>query len=182
MTAEPKRTLVAGVGNVLCGDDGFGVAVARQLLAEGGLPAGVDLIETGIGGMSIVQELMAGYDALIIADAVDCGLAPGAVFVLDPEVPDPAKMAVGEWQAHFSNLHLAEPSRIFMLARAIGVLPHTVRLVGCQPQDCAEIVETLSPPVQAAVAIAAEKVRELALSLTCIGMTASEKSSPCSAI
>ena len=169
MTAEPKRTLVAGVGNVLCGDDGFGVAVARQLLADGGLPAGVDLIETGIGGMSIVQELMAGYDALIIADAVDCGRVPGTVFVLDPEVPDPTKMAVGEWQAHFSNLHLAEPSRIFMLARAVGVLPNTVWLVGCQPRDCDEIVETLSPPVWAAVVIAAEKVRALARSLACAG-------------
>src|ERR671933_2858430 len=56
--AESGRVLVACVGNVLRGDDGFGQAVERRLAADGSLPAGVDVIETGIGGMGIVQQLM----------------------------------------------------------------------------------------------------------------------------
>src|SRR5919206_4588398 len=60
--AESGRVLVACVGNVLRGDDGFGQAVEQRLLASGGLPPGVDLIETGIGGLGIVQQLMQGYD------------------------------------------------------------------------------------------------------------------------
>lgn len=154
------RTLVACVGNVLRGDDGFGVAVAQRLAAAP-LPPGVELIETGIGGMSIVQQLMDGYDALVVVDAVDRGAAPGTVFVLEPELPDPRSMPTGEWQALFSNLHLAEPYRICLLARGIGVLPSRVVLVGCQTARCEELDETLSPPVAAAVGIAAERVRAL---------------------
>ncbi len=62
-----RRVLIACVGNVLRHDDGFGVAVARAL-ESAPLPDGVDLIETGIGGMSIVQRLMDGYDALIVVE------------------------------------------------------------------------------------------------------------------
>ena len=155
------RTLVACVGNVLRGDDGFGVAVAEQLAACHDLPSHVDVIETGIGGMSIVQQLMDGYDSLVIVDAVDRGAVPGTVFVLQPEVADPSRLSADEWRSRFTNLHLAEPSRVLLLARAAGVLPERVVVVGCQPVCCDEYAERLSPPVQAAVRIAPAKVREL---------------------
>jgi hydrogenase maturation protease len=152
--------LVACVGNVLRGDDGFGVAVAQRL-SETGLPPDVDLIETGIGGMSIVQQLMDGYEALVVVDAVDRGASPGTVFVFEPELPDPKTMPTAEWQALFSNLHLAEPFRICLLARGLGVLPSRVMLVGCQPAQCEEMDESLSRPVAAAVDVAADRVRSL---------------------
>jgi hydrogenase maturation protease len=145
----------------LRGDDGFGQAVERRLMTEGGLPPEVDLIETGIGGMAIVQQLMQGYDALIVVDAVDRGAAPGTVFVLEPEVPEPTALEVDDWRDRFSNLHLAEPSRVFLLARALGLLPGQVRVVGCQPLDCEDCSQNLSPPVQAAVPVAARRVRDL---------------------
>jgi hydrogenase maturation protease len=153
-----ERVLVACVGNVLRGDDGFGVAVAEHLRD---LPPGVDLIETGIGGMSIVQQLMDGYDMLIVVDAVDQRARPGTVFVLEPTVPDPHALRVEEWRAQFSNLHLAEPSRVLLLARAVGALPRRVVLVGCQPAKCEEFEPSLSPPVNAAVEVAARRVRAL---------------------
>jgi hydrogenase maturation protease len=155
------RTLVACVGNVLRRDDGFGVAVAQHLTRGDPLPPEVDLIETGIGGMSIVQQLMDGYDALIVVDALDWGAEPGTVLVVEPRVEDPERLGVDDWRARFSNLHLAEPSRALLLARAAGVLPSRVLLVGCQPLECDEFAEGLSPPVAAAVQIAAAKVREL---------------------
>jgi hypothetical protein len=68
--------LVACVGNLLRRDDGFGVAVARTL-ADMRLPDGTVVIETGIGGLGIVHELMNGYDGLVIVDAVDVGASPG---------------------------------------------------------------------------------------------------------
>ena len=155
------RVLIACVGNVLRGDDGFGVAVAERL-ASRSLPAGVDMIETGIGGMSVVQQLMEGYDALIVVDAVDHGVAPGTIFVSRPEVPDPAGLSTDQWRQELSNLHLAEPSRILLLARAAGVLPPSVSLVGCQPEQLEDYMWELSPSVQRAVDIAAIKVIELA--------------------
>ena len=155
-----SRVLIACVGNVLKGDDGFGVAVANRLAKE--LPPRADVIETGIGGVSIVQQLMQGYDALIVVDAVDRGAAPGTVFVLQPEVPDPSELSTEEWRREFSNLHLAEPSRVLLLARAAGVLPSRVALVGCQPERIDEYETTLSASVQQAIVPACQRVVELA--------------------
>lgn len=154
------KVLVACVGNVLRGDDGFGVAVAQRL-ATAGLPATVDVIETGTGGLGIVQELMGGYEALIVVDAVDAGAEPGSVFVLVPHVSDPPALPFQDWNAHFSNLHLAEPSRVLLLARALGVLPERVAVVGCQPEAWEGYGEELSPSVRAAVEVASARVQEL---------------------
>jgi len=159
-----RRVLIACVGNVLRHDDGFGVAVARAL-ESAPLPDGVDLIETGIGGMSIVQRLMDGYDALIVVDAVDKGAAPGTIWVLEPEVPRPDSLESDEWRGLFQNLHLAEPYRIFLMAKSLGALPPIVRLLGCQPQDIDAMDEDLSRPVAAAVPIAANRVRAIAADL-----------------
>jgi len=158
------RVLIACVGNVLRHDDGFGVAVARVLEAAP-LPAGVDLIETGIGGMSVVQRLMDGYDALIVVDAVDRGDAPGTLWVLEPDVPVPGSIDRDEWRGLFSNLHLAEPHRILLMAKSLGALPPVIRLVGCQPVDVETMDERLSGPVAAAVPIAAQRALEIAVGL-----------------
>ena len=139
---------MAGVGNVLRGDDGFGPAVTELL---GHLPAGVDVVETGIGGIALLQELMAGCDGLVLIDAVDRGAAPGTVFLLEPEVPE---------AVHVPDIHLANPDRVLTMAKTIGVLPARVRIVGCQPADVDELGEGLSPPVQAALAIAVARVEE----------------------
>jgi hydrogenase maturation protease len=155
----PPRVLVACVGNTLRGDDGFGVAVAAAL--DGSLPEQADLIETGIGGIGIVHALMDGYDALVIIDAVERGAQPGTVCVLVPQVPDVATPTFDEWLAQLSDMHLAEPSRILRIARAAGVLPAHVLVVGCQPETCEDFTEVLSAPVAASVPVAADRVREL---------------------
>ncbi len=158
--ADPlRRVLVACVGNPLRGDDGFGLAVAARL--QGRLPAAADLIETGIGGLGIVHQLMNGYGGLIVVDAIERRASPGTVFVLDPEVPEDTEPTLEEWQAQFADLHLAEPSRILRLAQAAGVLPEHLLLVGCQPETCEEFEEGLSGPVAAAVPIAGCRVQEL---------------------
>lgn len=159
-----ERVLIACVGNVLAHDDGFGVAVARVLEAEP-LPDGVDLIETGIGGMSVVQRLMDGYDAVVLVDAVDRGERPGTLWVLEPEVPEPGAVGSDEWRGLFQNLHLTEPYRILLMARSIGALPSVVRLIGCQPLDTDTMDERLSPPVASAVPLAAERIRGLVADL-----------------
>ena len=108
---------------------------------------------------------MEGYQALIVVDAVDVGEEPGAVFILEPEVQNGQKPPAGVPHVEMSDLHLAEPSRVFTLARALDVLPERIMLVGCQPFDCDELGDELSPPVQDAVEVALQKVRELVNSL-----------------
>lgn len=154
------RTLVACVGNLLRHDDGFGVAVARELERRS-LPDGVDLIETGIGGMTVVQTLMDGYRALVVVDAIEGDGPPGTLWVVEPEVEDPAALDRDEWRSLFQNLHLAEPHRIFLLARSLGVLPPIVRIVGCRPADVDSMDEDLTPAVAAAVPLAADRVEAI---------------------
>ena len=67
---ERQRVLVAGMGNALRGDDGFGIEVVRRLNQRSDLPPEVRVIEVGIGGIPLVQELLDRYGLLIIVDAV----------------------------------------------------------------------------------------------------------------
>ena len=143
-----SRILVAGVGNVLRGDDGFGPAVGLRLA---GLPEGVEVIETGIGGVALLQELMAGCDGLVLIDAVDQGAAPGTVFMIEPEVLE---------GVHLPDMHLADPEHVLAMAKGLGALPKRIRIIGCQPAEMDELGGDLSPGVERAVSIAATKVEE----------------------
>ncbi len=157
-----RRVLVAGVGNVLQGDDGFGVRVVQELATRTDLPPGVNVIEVGIGGMRMVQELFSGYSALVVVDAVDRGGKPGTTYLLEAEVPDLADMSAEEREDHLADMHLATPARAFVLAKGLGVLPPRVYILGCQPASIAELYIGLSEAVEAAVAPTVERlVREV---------------------
>ena len=148
-TIRAKRILVAGVGNVLRGDDGFGPAVTELL---GHLPERAVVVETGTGGIALLQELMVGCDGLVLIDACDRGAAPGTVFVLEPEV--------GEG-VHTPDVHLANPDRVLSMAKTMGYLPDRVRIIGCQPQEMDELCQGLSPVVQRALPYAVQKIEEI---------------------
>jgi hydrogenase maturation protease len=150
--------LVAGVGNVLRGDDGFGVVVAQRLLEED-VPAEVRVLDIGIGGIHLVQELLDGIDALVIVDATDLGRPPGTVSVIRPDVSAPAG------PDDLADMHYATPERALMLAGALRILPESVWIVGCQPADAERLGEGLSPPVAAAVDPAVAEVRRLVASV-----------------
>ena len=154
------RILVAGVGNALRGDDGFGVFAVRRLREHPRCPAGAVVMETGIGGIHLVQELMRGYDALILFDAVDRGGAPGEVALLEPVLPDTAAMSEAERRDFFCDMHYATPVRALTLAREIGALPGHVRIVGCQPRDADAYGIGLDRSVAAAIAPAVELALE----------------------
>ncbi|MCA1619646.1 MAG: hydrogenase maturation protease [Acidobacteria bacterium] len=159
------RILIAGVGNVLRGDDGFGVEVAQALARRGGLPEGVTVFEAGIAGVALVQELMDGYDALILADAVERDGAPGTVYVIEPDVADPARLDPAAFHSSLADAHYTEPSKVLTLARALEVLPPKVFLVGCQPAGYDELGAELSEAVRGAVEVAARRIESLVASL-----------------
>jgi hydrogenase maturation protease len=162
---EQLRILIAGVGNVLRGDDGFGVAVAQALTRRGGLPDGVCVFEAGIAGIPLVQELMDGYDALIVADAVDRGRAPGTVYLIEPDIDDPAFLDPAALHSSLADAHYTEPSKVLTLAKALGVLPLEVFIVGCQPAGYDELGAELSEAVNGAVQVAARRIESLVESL-----------------
>jgi hydrogenase maturation protease len=148
--SDGPRVLIACVGNLLRRDDGFGPAIAARL-EEVGLPEGVRVVETGIGGVALLQELMTGYDGLVLIDAVDRGERPGTVFVITPQVGA---------AAHVPDLHLANPERVLTMATAMRALPERVRIVGCQPANVDELDERLSPEVERSLELATERIEE----------------------
>jgi hydrogenase maturation protease len=148
--------LVAGMGNILRGDDAFGIRVVEALAEAGGLPAGVQLYEAGIAGIPLAQELMAGFEALILVDAVDRAAAPGTLFVFEPA---PSGLASGV------DAHCADPSKVLLLARALGVCPPRVWMIGCQPAFVEDAFEGMHPAVASATAAAVEQIRALIAAL-----------------
>jgi hydrogenase maturation protease len=146
------RTLIAGFGNVLRGDDGFGVEVVRRLGELEPPPPGVDLMEVGTAGIRLAQELLTPYDRLVIVDAMARGGAPGTVYVTAVESVESAAEV---------DLHLAVPARALSVAKALGALPREVFIVGCEPAEVDELTTALTPPVQAAVDTALDHIRRL---------------------
>jgi hydrogenase maturation protease len=151
--------LVAGIGNVLLADDGFGVEAAR-LLAQRELPGGVKVADFGIRGMDLAYELQEDYDAAILLDAVARGEPPGTLFVIEHD-PDDESDGAGALDPHGMD-----PLRVLALARVLGTMPPRVLVVGCEPAvlvppDDEQLVMELSPPVRAAARRAVELVESL---------------------
>jgi hydrogenase maturation protease len=156
---DTRNILVAGIGNVLLADDGFGVEAAR-LLAQRELPGGVKVADFGIRGMDLAYELQEDYDVAILLDAVPRGEPPGTLCVIEHD-PD---SEVGEGDA--LNPHAMNPLRVLALARVLGAVPPRVLVVGCEPAvlvapDDDAIVMELSEPVRAAARRAVEVVESL---------------------
>ena len=144
------QILIAGVGNVLQGDDGFGVQLAWRL-AKRAWPDGVKVIETGIGGLSLVQELMLGYGAVLLLDAHQSGGAPGTLRLLEPTLPDLSALDSHQLRDYFADTHYATPMRALALLARLGHLPRSVAVIGCEPMPLDAMSITLSLPVAAAL-------------------------------
>ncbi len=160
------KILIAGVGNVLRGDDGFGVVVAQTLLSSNNFSDDVDIFEAGIAGIAFVQELMNGYDALIIADAVDKGADAGTIFVFEPEISKTDAVTSAEFHRSLADAHYTEPTKVLTLARALNVLPPKVFVVGCQPEGYDDFGAEMSESVKRAVPLAIGRIKSLIESLS----------------
>lgn len=146
------RVLVAGIGNIFLGDDGFGVEVARRL-AEIDLPPEVSVRDFGIRGLHLAYEILdGGYDLTIVVDAAPRGGKPGTVYLIEPE---PGTSSQATTDAHAMTLEA-----VLATLRALGGDPGRVLVVGCEPASIEEGIG-LSEPIGAAVEEAVKLVREL---------------------
>jgi hydrogenase maturation protease len=144
------RVLVAGVGNIFLGDDGFGVEVARRL-ADEQLPEGVEVADFGIRGVHLAYQLLDGYDLAILVDASARGGEPGSLYVIEPTPGDGDVLLDG---------HGMQPAAVLGLLQALGGPVGRVLVVGCEPAQVQERIG-LSEPVGRAVGEAVRVVREL---------------------
>jgi hydrogenase maturation protease len=118
--------LVAGIGNIFLGDDGFGVEVIRRL-AEHEQPQGVTLVDFGIRGLDLAFALLEGFDLAIMVDAMPRGGPPGKLYLLEPDLEN---LGQADIQAH--NM---DPVKVLQMVKAFGeALPQgQMRIVGCEP-------------------------------------------------
>jgi hydrogenase maturation protease len=155
---EPlSRVLVAGIGNIFLGDDGFGCVVVQRL-SDGPVPPGVDVVDYGIRGFDLAYALASGYEAALLIDAAPLGERPGTLAVL--EVPS------GEARDAEIDTHGMDPVRVLSLARELGGTPGRTLVLACQPArvvdpDGEDVVGELSTEVWDAVEAAVPEVRRL---------------------
>lgn len=139
--------LIACIGNIFKGDDGFGVEVAQQLLQR---PAheGVIVTDFGIRALDLAYALMDGHDAVVVVDAAGRGEEPGTITLIEPEIDAAADAIVA---AHDLDL-----SKVLQMAAALG--GPRLLLLACEPLDCGgeDGRMGLSAPVKAAIAPAIE--------------------------
>jgi hydrogenase maturation protease len=161
--AEPAgaRILVAGIGNVFLGDDGFGVALADRL-ARCALPPGVSVVDYGIRGMDLAYALHDGWAAVVLLDATPRGRAPGTLYVIEADTD--------QGEPGF-DAHGMDPVSVLALARALGGPLPRVLVVGCEPLtrmtgDEEDVVAAISEPVRAALDEAVRLVESLLQDLT----------------
>jgi hydrogenase maturation protease len=153
-----KRVLVAGVGNIFLGDDGFGVEVVRRLL-ERELPEGVEVVDFGIRGMDLAYALQDDYEVVVFIDATPRGEKPGTVYLIEPEIEADGEVTL--------DTHGMDPLKVIKLSRALGAKPTRALVVGCEPQvvvsgeDYEDMLMELSEPVRAAVEEAVKLVESL---------------------
>jgi hydrogenase maturation protease len=143
------RTLIAGIGNLFLGDDGFGCEVARRL-ALAPLPEGVEVMDAGLRGLHLAYRLLDRYDLLIAVDASVRGGAPGTLYVIEPDEATPATA-----DAHGMNLE-----SVLSMLRTLGGEVARVMVVGCEPAELGERMG-LSPPVERAVEAAVAHIRAM---------------------
>ncbi|MFI9611919.1 hydrogenase maturation protease [Streptomyces sp. NPDC052023] len=149
-TAPSPRALVAGVGNIFLGDDGFGVEAARQLSARQ-LPAGVEVADIGIRGVHLAYQLLDGYDTLVLLDATARGGKPGTLYVIDAAEPGSRRPPEGVPL----DGHRMSPDAVLALLDTLcagtgAQPPRRTLVVGCEPATVEEGIG-LSPAVAAAL-------------------------------
>ena len=172
MTVRP-RTLVAGIGNVFLSDDAFGVEVANRLAAGAALPAGVRVEDYGIRGIHLAYELLEGYEALVLLDAVPMGEAPGTLAVIEPLLAQGPSTG-SEPDSHPVDAHTMSPDIVLATLARLGGSVGRVVIVGCQPADLREGMG-LTPAVRDAVDPAAELCLEVVADLAHVNAHPAER-------
>jgi hydrogenase maturation protease len=139
--AATRTILVAGIGNIFLGDDGFGVEVACQL-AERSLPDGVAVADIGIRALHLAFQLLDKPDLLLVVDTVDRGERAGTLFVIEPRIGVPTD--------EMADAHSMTLETVIASLRGLGGEVPPILLIGCQPEFIGERMG-LSPVVQRAV-------------------------------
>lgn len=143
------RVLVLGIGNLLWADEGFGVRVVEEFHRLCETADNVRAMDGGTQGIYLLQHIREA-DILVVFDAVDYGLAPGTLKLVEGgEVP--AFLGVKK-----ISLHQTGFQEVLAMAEMMGDYPAHLLLVGVQPVDLDDYGGSLRPAVRAQIEPAIE--------------------------
>jgi hydrogenase maturation protease len=150
-TSDRIPLLVLGLGNVLCGDDGAGVAVIHRLRAAYDVPSDVRIVDGGTLGLDLLA-LVAASDEVIIVDAVRADAPPGTLVRLeDKEVAPTVYERLSPHQIGVADL-IAGAALCDSYPRdvvIVGVVPAMTDLqLGCTPDVEARLGELVDLTVE----------------------------------
>ncbi len=150
------RLLIAGIGNIFLGDDGFGCEVIQQLLQRS-ISEEVRIVDFGIRGLDLTYALLENYDAVILVDAVPRNGEAGTIYLIEPTVAELTEADV------LVEAHAMDPLKVLAMAKSLGGELKQILLVGCEPHTFgpAEGQMGLSEIVRAAVPVALETIEKL---------------------
>jgi hydrogenase maturation protease len=123
------HVLVAGVGNIFCGDDAYGVEVANRLLQKS-FPSEVHVKDFGIRGLDLAYALADGYEFVIVIDAAARGQVPGSISIVEPE---PTINVANSPQPLLGSAHELDPEKVLSLATSLGGTCKRILFVLCEP-------------------------------------------------
>lgn len=141
-------TVVLGLGNILCGDEGLGVRLAERLFANYDFEPEVEIIDGGTQGLPLLCHVEHAA-CMLILDAVDFGLPPGEILVHHGDMP--AYLTAKKLSAHQASF-----AEVLAMARFRGRCPERMVLVGMQPMDLS-YGAGLSPQAQASLPVLENK-------------------------
>ncbi len=144
-----NRVLIAGVGNVLLGDDGVGPYVACLLQSRYSFPENVRVEDLGTPGLDLVVHLSEA-DTILIVDCVDDGKPAGTITVYERQD------IVRQGTSLRIDGHSPALTESLMIAEFAGERKKQIALIGIsgKPADGVE----LSIPVRAALEPAIDAV------------------------
>ena len=138
------RVLVLGIGNILWADEGFGVRAVDAFHRAYAVPDNVTILDGGTQGLYLVQ-FVTEADHLIVFDAIDYGLVPGTLKLVEgdevPKFTGAKKM----------SLHQTGFQEVLSAADLLGHYPEKLALIGCQPVDLEDWGGPLTGPVKAVI-------------------------------
>lgn len=132
------KILVAGIGNRLRGDDGFGSFLAEKLL-EKQLPSNVTVVDYGLASMKVIHDLPE-YDVVIFLDAISKGYPPGTIYKVEIRPEDIEDLSEEDVQkgAFIASYHELDLDLLLAVAKSWNFLPKKVLIIGVEPKDLSE--------------------------------------------
>ena len=159
---KTRRILIACIGNIFLGDDGFGVEVAQRL-RQRQYPEGVQVVDFGIRGIDLAYTLLDDYDTLVLVDAIARGGPPGTLYLIEPDLAGINPEQGVEAGRVALDAHSMDPVKVLAFARMLGARPIHTLVVGCEPgvfhEDYTDM--GLSEPVRAAIDEAVKMIDSL---------------------